>query len=126
MKTYLIIMTIVFGTTGALSLLPAALSVMMFDAPGSTSNPATIIAFLSVFTLPVTCGIGIGFAWMALGKERFRFARWIIWLPILNVLMLLIAVSILEVKYDGNLSGKKTHSKAEEAIRDIPDPLPCQ
>lgn len=43
--------TLGWGVLGFLSLVPALFSVMMFDAPGSEKNPATIALALSIVTI---------------------------------------------------------------------------
>ena len=42
-----------FGLLAVASLLPAGLSVMIFDAPGSTSNPLTVALFAVVAGAPL-------------------------------------------------------------------------
>ena len=44
MKWYLAIMSVIVTLLGMASVMPAALSVMVFDAPGSTSNRVSLIA----------------------------------------------------------------------------------
>ena len=63
--------TIVYGSMlawtllGLASAVPAMFSVMMFDAPGSTSNPATMALVASLMTFPFICALTVGNVWHA-------------------------------------------------------------
>ena len=89
MKCYLILMTVIIGVIGVFSITPATeLSVLIFDAPGSESDPLKLVSFGAISTFPVSCLLGILTAWIAFKKGRNKLARWIIWLPGLNILIL--------------------------------------
>jgi uncharacterized membrane protein YoaT (DUF817 family) len=63
-KTFLIVATVVWGSTGLLSISPVMMSPMMFDAPGSYENRTLRRLVASLVSFPVTCAIAITAAWM--------------------------------------------------------------
>jgi hypothetical protein len=62
--------------------LPAMMSPMMFDAPGSSTNPLTIVFALLVATFPLVCIAGAVLPWIL---RRWRFAKWLFVLPLLHL-----------------------------------------
>jgi len=101
-RTWLIIETIVSIPAIAAGAFVAAMSVMMFDAPGSNENPALILLFCSIAGLPVSLFAGVVLAWIALAMKRDRAALWLSLLPLLPLLTGLIAVLWLQFGYGGN------------------------
>lgn len=65
-----IVATAVWGFLLFPGLLGAALSVMFFDAPGSTSNPAAWINALIVVSFPVLCLVAIAGSWIVWSVHR--------------------------------------------------------
>lgn len=55
-------------------LFAAMFSVMMFDAPGSTSNPWIWLAFLAVCAYPLLIVAAVVSAWVFLGRQRYTAA----------------------------------------------------
>ena len=101
-RTWLIIETILAIPLIPIGAFVAAMSVMMFDAPGSTQNPALILLFCSIAGLPVSLLAGVVLAWIALAMKRDRGALWLSLLPLLPVITGLIAVLWLQFGYGGN------------------------
>lgn len=105
MKIQLIILSIVVGLVGLAGLFPAAFSVMMFDAPGSSSNPATITLFLSVATFPIVCLASIIAAWSFYSSQQMEVAGWVILSPALNIVAGCLAKGCLDIFYGGKFGG---------------------
>ncbi len=101
-RTWLIIETIVSIPAIAAGAFVAAMSVMMFDAPGAAENPAVILLFCSIAGLPVSLLAGVVLAWIALAMKRDRVALWLSLLPIVPLLTGLIALLWLQFGYGGN------------------------
>jgi len=101
-RTWLIIETIVSIPAIAIGAFVAAMSVMMFDAPGSAQNPALILLFCSIAGLPVSLLVGVVLAWIALAMKRDRGALWLSLLPLLPILTGIVALLWLQFGYGGN------------------------
>jgi hypothetical protein len=101
-RTWLIIETIVSIPAIAVGAFVAAMSVMMFDAPGSAQNPALILLFCSIAGLPVSLLIGVVLAWIALAMKRDRGALWLSLLPLLPIITGIVALLWLQFGYGGN------------------------
>lgn len=67
------------------------MSPMMFDAPGSTSNPQVVTLFWSAISFPVVCIIGLVSAWIAFARRSERMALGLSLLPLIPVITGLIA-----------------------------------
>ena len=104
-RVYLEVATIVFGVLGILSFAPSLFSLTMFDAPGSTENPATILLFCSAFTFPVVCGIAIVLARTLYKSTASRWACLLIHLPLINIICGVIAMYWLDIAYGGKFDG---------------------
>lgn len=85
-RTWVIIETILAVPAVALGGFVAMMSVMMFDAPGSTSNTPLILLFLSIVAFPFACIAAVVSAWIAIVRKRDRAALWLSLLPLLPVL----------------------------------------
>ena len=104
-RVILIVESLIYAALGTVGLMPAIMSPMMFDSPGSTQNPATLALFASVASFPLACLTGIIGAWILYAKGRAGWARVFIHLPLINLALLAIAVAVLAVLYQGELSG---------------------
>ncbi len=102
--TFLLIATVLFGSGAVLGLMPALMAPMLFDAPGSTSNPGTILLFWSAFTFPVVCVVAIATAWILYTRKRVRAACWVALIPLLNLICGAGALAWLQLFNEGNLS----------------------
>lgn len=104
-QVYLVTASTIVGGLGLLSVMPALLSVMMFDAPGSQENPATNLLFWSVFLFPLTCVVSVACAWGLYAAKVRRWAILVTGLPMINVLLGVIAIVWLELAYGGKFNG---------------------
>ena len=103
-RPFLIITSIFLLVVGLISVVPAMMSFMMFDAPGSEKNPTTIILFCSVLTFPAACLLAIVLSWILYACQRQRTACWAAFLPIANLIVAAIALVWLEVFNHGFFS----------------------
>lgn len=90
--TFLFVATVILVVGAVVGFLPAVMTPMMFDAPGSLENPATVILALSVATFPITCILAVLLSWlMALLPLMARFPQHYTWactltgLPLINI-----------------------------------------
>lgn len=81
-----VVATVLWGAAFALSLLMAAMSPMMFDAPGSEKKNSVWIAFFMVLTVPVLLIISVVGAWIALSRSHDVAALWFCAAPLLVIL----------------------------------------
>ena len=105
-RTWLIIETILSIPGIVVGAFVAAMSVMMFDAPGSNENPALILLFCSIAGLPVSLFAGVVLAWIALAMKRDRAALWLSLLPLLPLLTGVVALLWLQFGYGGNFASR--------------------
>ena len=102
-RLILIAESVIYALLGLVGSVPAIMSPMMFDAPGSTQSPLTIALFATVVSFPVVCLAGIVGAWILYAKDRPGWARVFIHLPLVNLAVLAIVVAILVIAYQGEL-----------------------
>lgn len=62
--------TVGWGLAGLAALVPAALLVMVFDAPGSEENPWTWVILCGGWSFPPLCLLSIILSWVAWGATR--------------------------------------------------------
>ena len=96
-RTWLIVETILAIPAIPIGVFVAAMSVMMFDAPGSTDNPAVILLFCSIAGLPLSLLVGVVSAWIAIARKRDRGALWFSLLPILPIITGIVAILWLQI-----------------------------
>jgi hypothetical protein len=96
-KVSLTIRTIIFGFIGVVTFFPFLLSAMIFDAPGSESNPINWVIFLSLFTFAPMCLLSIVFSWSYYSGGFYSLARKASLAPILNIIILVVGMAIHEV-----------------------------
>ena len=99
MKIYLDICTALLSVAIALSVVPALLAGMAFDAPGS-DNPATYLMVFSLMSFPLVGVIGLGLAWRRYNQSYRIPAALAVWLPLLNVAAFTIGHVWSEVGYN--------------------------
>ena len=102
---HLLAASLLYGVLGALSLVPAAFSVTMFDAPGSEKNPATRLLFWSIFTVPLACLLAIVLAWLLYLAWASAAANVFVHLPLVNIVSILLGVIWLKRVYGGRFNG---------------------
>jgi hypothetical protein len=72
-----------------LSVFPAIMSPMMFDAPGSESSSLTVIPFIFIATLPISCITALVLSALTLNKTRdYKKACWVYLLPATQFLLI--------------------------------------
>jgi len=108
-RNWLIAATVLFAIGGLLSLLPAMMSGMMFDAPGSERNPATIAIFVSVISFPVVCVLSILVSWILYRCGRLEAALLASAAPLVNLLILAVALGCLNWLYGGHFGGRMNY-----------------
>ena len=81
----IIVATILWGLVGLGSLVPAATSVMLFDAPGSTQVAAVWTVFGVLVTLPLSCAATVVAAWVLYSLRRRPLALRCLWLPVVHL-----------------------------------------
>ncbi|WP_151056395.1 hypothetical protein [Cellvibrio sp. KY-YJ-3] len=96
-KIVLIICTIIFGIAGAVTFYPLLLSGMIFDAPGSDSNPINWVIFISLFTFAPMCIVSIFVSWGFYSGGSYGHAKKAYLLPVVNILALLVCAIISEI-----------------------------
>lgn len=89
---FLFVATVIWIAGAVIGLLPALMTPMMFDAPGSLENPVTVTLALSIATFPVVCAVAVLLSWLVFGlpalahfPHRYLWACALISLPLINV-----------------------------------------
>ena len=87
---------------------------MIFDSPGSQSNPFTVLAFLGIASLPFLCILTIVVVWVVYfltrtwGQSHVGAARSIrvltALIPLLSVGLLAVSIIGLQIACGGNFS----------------------
>jgi small-conductance mechanosensitive channel len=83
-------------------ILPAMMSPMMFDSPGSTSNPITIGLAISVALFPLVCLAAALLPWIV---RHWRLAKWVFLLPLVDIGIIIALLAALQYFYDGVFGG---------------------
>jgi hypothetical protein len=83
LRVWLIVETILGIPAIALGGFAAIMSPMMFDAPGSTSNPHIVAFFWSVVAFPFTCIAALILGWIFFATRRPRAALWFSLTPLI-------------------------------------------
>ncbi len=85
-RSWLVIELILGIPATAFGAFAALMSPMLFDAPGSASNPPVLLLFGSIVAFPLMCILGIALAWIAFARHRDRGAMWLSLSPLLPIL----------------------------------------
>jgi small-conductance mechanosensitive channel len=96
------IATAVWLLLGLGAILPAMMSPMMFDSPGSTSSPITIGLALSIALLPLLCLAAAALPWIL---RHWSSAKWIFLLPLVDIGVIIALLAALQYFYDGVFGG---------------------
>jgi len=96
-----IVASVVWGVLFFGGLLMAMMSPMMFDAPGSESNPRVVAMFASVVSFPILCLVSILATWLTWrftrdspAAARRRWTLFVAALPLLSVVAFGIAAIV--------------------------------
>lgn len=108
-----IVAPVLWIVAGVASLLPVVLSPMIFDYPGSESNPLTLGIFFSLMSFPVAAGVSafctpiLAFFAHRTSSDgpgrRLQYATWAAaLLPLVSVAAFIVFLALLEVFCDGH------------------------
>lgn len=85
MQIWLIVATVLLSIATVAGILPALMSPMMFDAPGSMENRAIVTSAICVATFPIVCAVAIGLLWLLYTHQQYSAARIASLLPLINL-----------------------------------------
>jgi hypothetical protein len=85
----LISATIIFALAITPGVWVAMMSVMLFDAPGSTENPSVVAFFYSIVSFPVMCGLS-PISWIFYALKLYKTAIIISLSPLLSIIAIVI------------------------------------
>ena len=91
-RIWLIVETMLCIPAVLLGAVAALMSPMMFDAPGSTSEPQVVMLFWSAISFPFVCIFAVVSAWIAFARRSERMAMGLSLLPVIPVVTGLIAL----------------------------------
>jgi hypothetical protein len=95
------IATAVWLLIGLGAIFPALMSPMMFDSPGSTSNPVTVALAISVAVFPLFCLVAAALPWIL---RHWSLAKWVFLLPLVDIGIVIALFAALEY-FSGGLFG---------------------
>jgi hypothetical protein len=88
----LLIATVILILAAVVGALPAMMTPMMFDSPGSLESPATVTLAISVATFPLVCILAVLLSWLVFTlpvfadlPHRYLWACGLMTLPLINV-----------------------------------------
>lgn len=91
----LVITTLLSTAAGIVGLLPALMSPMLFDAPGSTHKAENVALFFGALTFPLTCLVAIVLSWLLYRSQKFAVACCVAFLPGFHFLIVVVLVGVL-------------------------------
>lgn len=77
-------------------------SVILFDSPGSESNPVIIVMFLTVVSFPVIVFLSLG-SWVLYSYRKYKASVIISFLPFVNIFIVAIITLISMTFFNQNL-----------------------
>lgn len=105
------IATVIWVLGAVVGALPALMTPMMFDSPGSLENPATVTLAISVATFPVVCILAVLLSWLVFLlpvfadlPHRYLWACGLMALPLINVATAGLALAWLSYFNGGSFS----------------------
>jgi hypothetical protein len=84
-KTYLFISSMIWTSALVISLMPALMSVMIFDSPGSEERLVLWVLFWAMFSFPLVTAIAIAGGWVFYFLKHNRLAIGTTLLPLINI-----------------------------------------
>jgi hypothetical protein len=94
------VLTVLWLVVGVFAIFPAMMSPMMFDSPGSTSNPFTVGAAASFAALPVVCLAAAALPWIF---RHWPEANWFFAMPLVNIGLI---IMFLKATASGGFGGR--------------------
>jgi hypothetical protein len=91
---YLFVTTIIWAMALACSIVPAMMSVMIFDSPDSTQQVSLWILFGAVVSFPLVAAAAIALSWVCYFLHYSRFAIYATLLPLINILAVLVMLTV--------------------------------
>lgn len=98
-KTVLTLGTFLWGIAVFFGQVPAFVSIMIFDAPGSEDKFSNYILFWTMFTFPAVCIIAILGAWFFHRRQSVKLAFALLLLPLVNIFSFLIYCLVSDGKF---------------------------
>ena len=95
---------VLYGLLGVFFLLPAVMSPMLFDAPGSADNALTVALLAGLVALPVTFLLGAGLLIVASLRRGRRLAIVAFALPVVALAVIVVAGLLLDRLCGGRLA----------------------
>lgn len=94
-----VLITLIISTILSLLLIipgvyAAMMSVMLFDAPGSTENPSVVLFFYSLVSFPVMCGLS-NVSWIFYTLKLYKTAMVVSLSPLLSILTIMIMFFVM-------------------------------
>lgn len=102
-RIWLIVETIIAVPIMLVGAMMALFSPMLFDAPGSSSNPPVVLLFVSVVGFIPVCLLGLICAWIAAALRRAQLALWLSLMPFVPLITGGIAIAWLQFGSGGQL-----------------------
>lgn len=103
MKKLALIVNVLFGAIGLLSIFVALMSVMLFDAPGSENNTYLWVLFWLLALFPVSCFFSIMVSNIFIFKyQQYKKALWVFIVPCILVVLIISSVVLIEINCGGN------------------------
>jgi hypothetical protein len=93
----MIVGSVLLVLVGLLSWMPSMMSVMIFDAPGSTEKTHLWVIMLGAVTFPYLCFICTGLAWLFRHFKRPKLSLTMFFVPLLQ-LTIVVLTAVLFAK----------------------------
>ena len=98
----IILANIFFTLMAVPGIMVAFKSVILFDSPGSESNPVIIVMFLTVASFPVFVFLSLG-SWVLYNYRKYKASVIISFLPFVNIFIVAIITLISMTFFNQNL-----------------------
>src|SRR5476649_1057674 len=105
MKTFALLMSILFAILGVVSIALALTSVMLFDSPGSENNTYLWVVFWAAISSPFACfGSVIASRWIAHKSQNYQRATAVFLVPCIVFAVMVISLVLIQIYCNGNFS----------------------
>ncbi len=99
--TVLVVVNGVFGALGLLSIFPALMSVMMFDAPGSEKNKLLRFTFHGILSFPALGILSIPMTWAVYYFKQGWPALVVSFSPLISIGWIALGFALIAIVHDG-------------------------